>query len=173
MTDRTVVFAGRIVEVGIERVRLPNGRQCELEIIRHPGGAATVAVDDHDRVCLVRQFRHAAGDWLWELPAGRLDPGESPRDAAARELGEETGVRATCWQVLGRVFSSPGVFTEVVHLFLARELEVASSARQPDEVIEPQWIAFERALEMASAGEIVDAKSIIGLFRAAARLRAR
>ena len=169
---RRVVFRGRIVEVGVEDVVLPNGEGCELEIIRHPGGAATVAVDAGGNVCLLRQFRHAAGGWLWELPAGCLDPGEGPQAAARRELIEEAGVVAQRWLRLGEMLASPGVFTEVVHLFLATDLADATSSPAADEVIELHWVPLARALAMARDGDIVDAKTVIGLLRAEPRLRA-
>ena len=115
-------FKGRVVTLNVETVRLPNGHVAELEIIHHPGGAAAVALDDQGRVCLLRQYRHAAGGWIWELPAGKLEPQEPPLETARRELIEEAGTEALQWQSLGSYVSSPGVFTETVHLFLARGL---------------------------------------------------
>jgi ADP-ribose pyrophosphatase len=159
-------FKGKIVEVMIEQVELPNGRTMELEIVRHPGGAAVVALDAKGRVCLLRQYRHVVGGWVWELPAGKLDPGEPPQATARRELAEETGVRAARWDGLGRVLSSPGIFTEVIHLFLARELERGETSTEEHELIEAHWLPLEQALARAASGEIVDAKSIAGLFRA-------
>ena len=122
------VFTGRVLKLNLEQVRLPNGQVAELEIAHHPGGAAVVAVDAEGRVCLLRQFRHAAGGWLTELPAGKLDGGEPPLECARRELAEEAGVSARRWEKLGEFFSSPGVLTEVIHLFLARDLEPADAS---------------------------------------------
>ena len=99
------IHEGRAVHLDLERVLLPNGHEVELEIVRHPGGAAVVAVDGGDRVCLLRQYRHAAGGWLWELPAGKLDEGEPPLTTARRELAEEAGVGAAEWTPLGRMIS--------------------------------------------------------------------
>jgi ADP-ribose pyrophosphatase len=93
--DVRPVYAGRVIQLSVERVRLPNGSVAELEIVRHPGGAATVAVDDRQHVCLLRQFRHAADGWIYELPAGKLDNREPPLDCAGRELREEAGREAT------------------------------------------------------------------------------
>jgi ADP-ribose pyrophosphatase len=160
------VYRGLVVDVVREQVRLPNGRQAELEIIRHPGGAAAVALDAQGRVCLLRQYRHAAGGWIWELPAGRLEPGELPEATARRELAEEAGRRAAHWESLGWMLSSPGVFTEVIHLYRARELEEVAPGHEEHELIEAHWIAFDEALAMAARGEINDAKTIVGLFRA-------
>jgi len=164
------VFRGRVLTLNLERVRLPNGRVAELEIAHHPGGAAVVAVDDSRRVCLLRQYRHAAGGWLLELPAGKLDGGEPPIDCARRELAEEAGREASGWTGLGRYFSSPGVFTEVIHLFLAEGLRPVDARPEEHEVFEALWVPWPQALAMARAGEIVDGKSIVGLYWAEARL---
>jgi ADP-ribose pyrophosphatase len=169
--DRRRAFSGRVIAVDVERVRLPNGALAQFEIIRHPGGAAVVAVNARREVCLLRQHRHALAAWLWELPAGKLDGGEPPRRGARRELAEEAGVTAAQWTSLGRYASSPGVFTEVVHLFLATRLAPARAQLEASEVFEVRWIAFERALAMAMKGEITDGKTVVGLVRAAAHLR--
>src|SRR6516225_275854 len=124
------VFTGRVITVNVETVRLPNGHVTDLEIIHHPGGAAIVAVDAQQRVCLIRQYRHAAGGWIWELPAGKLEPNEPPAETARRELIEEAGRTAEHWQSLGPYVSSPGVFTETVHLFLAWGLHSVKMAHE-------------------------------------------
>lgn len=161
------IHAGRVVSLSVDTVRLPNGEEIELEIVHHPGGAAVVALDDDGRVCLLRHYRHAAGGWLWELPAGKLDAGEPPAGTARRELAEEAGVAAREWRELGPVVSSPGVFTEVVHLFLARDLRPVPTAREHGEVFETHWVPLAAAVERALSGDIVDAKTVIGLLRAA------
>lgn len=165
-------FVGRILEVNIERVRLPNGRVADLEIAHHPGGAAVVAVDEQQRVALLRQYRHAAGGWLWELPAGKIDDREPPIETARRELAEETGVTAVRWTSLGSIFSSPGVFTEVIHLYLARQLMPVPASPEDHEVFELHWLPFADALERAANGEISDAKTVCGLVRGALALDA-
>jgi ADP-ribose pyrophosphatase len=165
--QRTSIYQGKIIDVGLDRIELPNGRQAELEIVRHPGGAAVVALDPDHRVCLLRQYRHAAGGWLWELPAGKIDPGEDPFSTARRELEEEAGVAADAWQPLGYMYSSPGVFTEVIHLFLARGLRPIGHDHEAHEVIAIHWFPFEEALQWANDGTLTDAKTLIGLFRAA------
>jgi ADP-ribose pyrophosphatase len=167
MTEVKHVFTGRVIEVNIERVRLPNGTVADLEIIRHPGGAAVVAIDADNRVCLLRQFRHAAGGWIWELPAGKIDNREPPFDTARRELEEEAGMAAAAWQPLGDYLSSPGVFTEVVHLFLATQLTPLPARPEEHEVFEVHWLPFADVLQMARSGELRDGKSLVGVYRAA------
>lgn len=165
------VFKGRVLTLNLEQVRLPNGRVAELEIAHHPGGAAVVALDASGRVCLLRQFRHAAGGWLTELPAGKLDDGEPPLDCAQRELAEEAGMLARRWDRLGEYFSSPGVFTEVIHLFLARDLEATEARPEEHEVFEASWIPLDEAVALAAGGQLHDAKTLIGLLWARDRLR--
>jgi 8-oxo-dGTP pyrophosphatase MutT (NUDIX family) len=164
--QRTTKFHGRIIDLEVETVTLPNGASIDLEIVRHPGGAAAVALNAKGEVCLLRQYRHVAGGWLWELPAGKLDPGEPPETTARRELQEEAGLIAARWQPLGRVVSSPGVFTEVVHLFLARDLTETAIEQEIHELIEVHWLPLAEAVRRVHAGEIVDGKTMIGLLRA-------
>jgi 8-oxo-dGTP pyrophosphatase MutT (NUDIX family) len=163
----TSIYTGRVLQLNVERVRLPNGAVADLEIAHHPGGAAIIAIDNQQRVCLLYQFRHAAGGWIWELPAGKIDNKEPPLDTAQRELTEEAGMTAGHWQSLGDCVSSPGVFTEVIHLYLATNLTPAPTAPEEHEVFRIEWRPFSEALKMAHAGEIRDGKSIVGLFRAA------
>jgi 8-oxo-dGTP pyrophosphatase MutT (NUDIX family) len=165
------VFSGRVIQVNVERVQLPNANVADLEIIHHPGGAAVVAVDREQNVCLLRQFRHAANGYLWELPAGKIDNKEPPLQTARRELAEEAGATALQWDSLGDYVSSPGVFTEVVHLFLATDLTHGDVGFEEHEVIEVHWKPLAEVVRMAVAGEIRDGKSLVGIFRAAARLQ--
>lgn len=165
-TQRTSVYTGQVVNLGIETVLFPDGRSLALEVVRHPGGAAAAAVDAAGRVCLVRQYRHAAGGWIWEVPAGKLEESEEPLAAARRELEEEAGVRARSWQDLGSILPTPGFCDEIVHLYLARDLELVPPRRQPNELIEVHWIPFSEALSKARSGGIRDAKTVAALFRA-------
>lgn len=164
-------FDGRVVAVDVQFVRLPNGARKLIEIVRHPGGAAVVAVDAERRVCLLNQFRPAIDRWICELPAGKLDPGEPPLSTARRELEEEAGVRAARWDPLGQCLSSPGVFTEVVHLYLATGLETGSARPESGEVLTVSWEPLGEACRRALSGEIEDSKTVIGLLRAEAALR--
>jgi 8-oxo-dGTP pyrophosphatase MutT (NUDIX family) len=170
-SPRKSIYHGKVIDVNIETARMPDGHSVELEVVRHPGGAAVVALDAQDNVCLLRQYRHAADGWLWELPAGKLEPNEAPRLTAERELAEEAGLAAKVWTSLGLVVSSPGVFTETVHLFLARRLTEVERHTEPHEYIEVHWIPLAEALEWVHSGNIVDGKTLVGLCRAGALLR--
>lgn len=167
MSARRSIYHGALVDLGMESVTLPDGRDIELEIVRHPGGAAICALDARGAVCLLRQYRHAAGGWLWELPAGKLEPGEPALLTAQRELAEEAGVVAGDWQPLARFFTTPGFCDEVIHLFLARDLGTVPARHEAHECIEIHWRPLDEALAMADHGEIHDAKTLLGLFHAA------
>lgn len=171
MTEKSkTLFQGRIISLDVEQVKLPNGVHCDMEIVRHPGGAAVVAIDKKQRICLLKQFRYACNAWVWEIPAGKIDNQEEPLLTAKRELQEEAGRTAGKWRSLGQMISSPGVFTEVVHCFLATELSVCETGHEAEELIEIHWVPFEEAIEWAIDSRISDAKSVIGLFRAQAHL---
>ncbi len=136
-----------------------------LEIIHHPGGAAAIAVDARQRICLIRQYRHAAGGWLWELPAGRREEEEDPQTTARRELAEEAGVQAGSLSSLGLIHPSPGIFTEVIHLYLAQALTPCELNHETSEVIEVHWLAREQIQTMICNGEITDAKTLVALLK--------
>lgn len=164
----TPVFTGRVIQVNVEEVRLPNDHVATLEMIHHPGGAAIVALDDAGRVCLIRQYRHAANGYIWEFPAGKIDHKEPPLQTAKRELEEEAGRRAREWRSLGDFLPSPGILTEVVHLFLATGLTEVSNQLEATEVLEAHWLPFDEVMRMAHSGELRDGKSLAALLRAAA-----
>ena len=163
---QTVHYRGRVVTVTADEVVLPNGHRATLDVVHHPGGAAVLAMDSKQQVCLLRQYRYVADGWIWELPAGKLEPNEPPLETAKRELIEEAGISARHWESLGSVLSSPGVFSEVLHLFYAAELEPSTVAHESSEVIEVHWVPFAEAYEWAMSGQIRDAKTIITLARA-------
>lgn len=165
---RRSVFRGRVLDVGLEEVRLPNGVECELEVVRHSGAAAVVPVTEDGEVVLVRQFRHATGGWLYEIPAGKLDGGESPLDCARRELIEETGVEASVWHELGWIWTTPGFCDERIWLYVATGLQPAKQALEADELLEVVRMPFDEAATWARGDGMPDAKSAIALLRAAA-----
>ncbi len=163
--ESKTVFRGRIITVSVEGIELPNGKHLEMEIVRHPGGAAVVALNQSGCICLLHQYRYAVGGWIWELPAGKIEQGASPLQTAQHELGEEAGVSALNWQNLGEIISSPGVFNEKVYLFLATDLQDVSHSAEEHEVFERHWVPYEEALHWALSGKLNDAKSIAALFR--------
>src|SRR6202167_5120892 len=126
-TASNLGYRGRVIDVSSERLKYSNGQEYEIDFVRHPGAAAVVAVDDAGRVCLVRQYRHGIADFLWEIPAGKLDKGEAPEVCAVRELAEETGVTARRWTPLGIYVPAPSIFSEVIHLYLSRELDLGAA----------------------------------------------
>jgi len=166
LLERRSIHDGRVVKLAIERVRLPNGNVAELEVIHHQGAAAAVPLDSAGHVLLVRQYRHAVGDWLLEVPAGKLDPGEPPETCAAREVEEETGHRPGGLVELGWIFTTPGFTDERIWLFLATELTPSAQDLQHDEVLTVERLPLDEAVRMAARGEIHDAKSVCALLRA-------
>jgi 8-oxo-dGTP pyrophosphatase MutT (NUDIX family) len=167
--SRRRIYTGRVVTLDVEDVRLPNGVEATMEIVGHPGGAAVVALNDRGETCLLHQYRHVAGGWVWEVPAGKLD-GQAPDVIARQELEEEAGMRAGRWESLGRYLSSPGVFREVVHLYLARDLEPCAARPERDELFQVTWTPLDDAYGRALRGEIEDGKSVVALARARARV---
>jgi len=157
------MYSGRVLKLDLDTVALPNGRTTELEILRHPGASAIVPLKEDGRVVLIRQLRHAAGGFIYEIPAGKLDPQEDPRDCAARELEEEVGYRAGFLELLTSIWTAPGFTDEVIHIFQGTNLEKGIQALDQDEVLEIVEWPFEEAMARIQDGTIRDAKTIIGL----------
>lgn len=159
------LYTGRIVNLDLDTVRFPDDSVGKLEMLRHPGASAVVPLLDDPggadpRVLLIRQFRHAADDFIWEVPAGRLDPGESPEACARRELEEETGMRAHAVERLTTIYTTPGFTDERIHLFLARGLEPGEHRREPDEFMELHTLRWSAVLGMIRGEEIRDSKTL-------------
>ncbi len=169
-SKRRPIFRAGVVDLGVETATLPNGLTVDLAIIRHPGAAAVVALDERRRVAMLHQYRHAVGGTIWEIPAGCRGPQESGRQCAERELLEEAGVSAGRWEHLGSLVTIPSICDERIELYLARDLSHAATSHEADEVIRVEWIDLTEVIRMIRAGEIVDAKTIAGIFQAHAFL---
>lgn len=160
---RRSIYKGRIVDLGIERATFPDGRQVELEVIRHPGASAVVPLHDDGTVTLLRQWRHAGGGMHVEVPAGCLEPGEAPELCAARELAEEAQLQAGTLLLLAAIHTTPGFTDERIHLYLARGLVPADGAPEADEYLHPLRVPLEEALQWTADGRITDGKTICAL----------
>jgi ADP-ribose pyrophosphatase len=167
------IYKGRVVHLTVEDFVLPNGHPMEIEIVRHPGASAIVPLTAEGDVILIRQYRHAVGGYIYEVPAGKLDPGEAPQVCAARELTEEAGVVAGRLTHLASIVTTPGFTDEVIHLYLAEDLTPAATAHESDEVITLLRRPLAESLAMIARGEITDGKSICALFLADRRVRER
>jgi ADP-ribose pyrophosphatase len=162
------LYTGRVVNLDLDEVRFPDGSSGKLEMLRHPGASAVVPFldppgDPDPRILLIRQFRHAADDFIWEIPAGRLDAGESPEGCAARELEEETGMRADRFERLTTIYTTPGFTDERIHLFLATGLRQGPDRREADEFLELAPRRWSEVREMIRSGEVQDGKTLVSL----------
>jgi len=162
------VHSGRVLNLDVDRSRFPDGSVGEREMIRHSGASAVVPVLSagtaaDPEILLIRQFRHAADGPIWEVPAGRLDSGESPETCAVRELAEETGMCAGRIRRLTTIFTTPGFTDERIHIFSAHDLEPGPHRRETDEFMETHPLSLSRCLEMIRSGEISDGKTAVAL----------
>jgi len=171
LVERVELARGKLIHFRLDTIADADGERHLREVVVHRGGVAILALTANHAVLMVRQYRHAVGEVLLEIPAGtldRLDDGgtESPDPAARRELAEETGYEATNWRKLGLFFTAPGFATETMHLYLARELHAIDGYGGPeaDERLELEEVPLENALRLAEGGEIRDAKTLVGLF---------
>ena len=166
------IYTGRVINLDVDQVRFPDGSTGQLEMIRHPGASAVVPFlsdpsGEDPQVLLIRQYRYAAEQYLYEVPAGRLDPGEDPAACARRELREETGCDAERVEFLTTIYTTPGFTDEKIHLFMAVGLTQGAAVREADEFIETETLPLSRALELIERGEIKDAKTGLALLFAA------
>jgi len=157
------IYTGKVVTLNVDTVQLPNGVTIDLETIRHPGAAAVVPIKDDGTVVLIRQFRHAAGGFIYEIPAGKLSPGEDALHCAARELEEEVGYRASSFELLSSIFTAPGFADEVIHVYKATGLTKGRQQLDRDEVLEIVEMPLEQAIKGIQDGTIRDGKTIVGL----------
>ncbi len=166
MVSQQTVYEGIIVNVRRDKARLLDGRITNREVVEHPGGVAVFALDEENRVTLVRQFRYPMGETVLELPAGKLEPGEDPREGALRELAEETGLEPKTFLSMGESFSSPGIFAEKIHLFFARDLVRGNGHPDDGEFLEVLQVPYDQVLDMVRRGEIKDGKTLAGILKA-------
>lgn len=157
------IYTGKVVTLNVDTVQLPNGFTVDLETIRHPGAAAVVPLKDDGTVVMIRQFRHAAGGFIYEIPAGKLDRGEEPLKCAARELEEEAGYCASSFDLLSSIFTAPGFADEVIHIYQAGGLRKGRQQLDRDEVLEIIEMPLNEAIKKIQDGTIRDGKTIIGL----------
>ncbi len=174
--SRQELYSGKVFDLLVDQVEYPSGNKAVREIAHHPGGAATVPILDDGRVLLVKQLRYPFGTHIYELPAGKLSPGEDPQLAAARELEEETGYIAGSLEHLTTIYTTPGFCDEEIHIFLATQLREAPGGHKREEgefsmTVEPKLLS--EALAMVESGEIKDGKTIIGLLLVERRLKGR
>ncbi len=170
--DSVRVYTGRVLNLDVDRVRFPDGSTGELEMIRHPGASAVLPFvsdpgGDDPQLLLIRQYRYAAERTIYEVPAGRLDPGESPLECAIRELREETGCTAERVEPLTTIYTTPGFTDERIHLFMATGLTRGESRTESDEFIEVVTLPLSDVLQLIDRGEIVDGKTMIAILFAA------
>jgi len=170
--SRRVAYDGLILRVNVDRVALPNGREVDLELIEHPGAAAVVPLHADGTVTLIRQYRYATGGFILEVPAGKLDPGESPEACAQREVEEEAGVQAGRLHPLGFIWTTPGFTDERIWLFAATQLQPGRQDLQHDEVLDVLRMPLREALALVERGELPDGKSLAALVRTEQELRA-
>ena len=159
------IFLGKVIQVHVDKVLLPNGNQAVMEVIRHPGAAAVLPITADNEVILLKQFRYATGDSIYEIPAGKIEPNEAPAQCAHRELMEEAGVKANQLTPMGWIWTTPGFTDEKIHLFAAQDLEPVPQKLEEDEIVSVHKLALRDALRKAQRGEINDAKSVCALLR--------
>lgn len=166
INDRKIIHRGKIYSLIRENVTLENGVTTDMEFVDHPGATAIIPMLSDSRVLLLKQYRHSLREYIWEIPAGTLDPEEEMLDCAKRELIEETGYSAERWQKLAEITPVPGYSDERIHIYLATGLQPVKQNLDKDEIINVHEVKFSRAVEMIEMGEIQDAKSISGLYMA-------
>ena len=166
MVSQETVYEGVIVNVRRDKARLMDGRITNREVVEHPGGVAVFAMDDQGRVALVRQYRYPMGEETLELPAGKLEPGEDPRDSGLRELAEETGLVPGTFEDMGCLYSSPGILAERIYLYFAKDLTQGPTHPDDGEFVETVWLPYQDLVDKARRGEIKDGQTLAGILKA-------
>lgn len=171
MVSQKTVYEGVIVNVRMDKAKLLDGRITNREVVEHPGGVAVFAMDQEDKVIMVRQFRYPMGEVVLELPAGKLEPGEDPRDSGLRELEEETGLQPQTFLSMGCSYSSPGILAEKIHLYFAKDLVQGPVHPDDGEFLEVVRIPYDQLMDMVAQGEIKDGKTLAGILKASLLLK--
>lgn len=157
------IFSGKIIDVNLTEVKLPNGKKAEREIVKHPGAVGILAITEENKIVLIKQFRKAIDKTIIEIPAGKLEKNEDPKDCAFRELKEETGYKATEMIPLTKIYTSPGFANEVIHLYKAEGIKAGESKPDEDEFVELLELSFVEIEELITSGELIDAKTLIAI----------
>lgn len=165
MTESTRIYEGKILNLRRDTVELENGDKATREVIEHPGGVSILALDEHDNILMVRQFRYPTEKCIWEIPAGKRSPGEDPKECGMRELEEETGFTANSFELLGTLYPTPAYCTEVIYIYLAKDLVPSAQKLDEDEFLTVQPMSVEKVKDMILSGEITDAKTQIAVLK--------
>ncbi|MFH2044770.1 MAG: NUDIX hydrolase [Pseudomonadota bacterium] len=163
LNDSKMIYKGRVFSFFSDNVTLSNGLTTNIDVIRHPGASAIVPLTAENEIILIKQYRYAAGDFIWEIPAGVLEPGEAPLECAKRELIEETGYSANKMVKLTEILPVPGYSDERIHIFLATDLVESKQNLDKDEILKVHVLKFDDVMDMITKGEIIDSKTISGL----------
>jgi ADP-ribose pyrophosphatase len=172
----SVIYAGRVFSMVVDDVEYDSGRESKREVAVHPGGSTALAVFPDNRILMIKQHRYPLGKFIWELPAGKLEPNEDPLACAKRELEEETGYSATDWKKITTIYTSPGFCSEILHLYLAKGLSELPTGRRLEEgelTMTLHMVPLDEAKEMITRGDILDAKTIISILMGAELLKAQ
>ena len=165
--SRKDIFSGRVFNIHVDTVRLPNDAVTTREVVEHHGGVAVLALDDEDNILMVRQFRYGAGHTFLEIPAGKLEQGEDPAECGIRELREETGMNAGEYKFFTKIYPTPAYCSECIYIYLARALTPAAGGQNLDagEFLDVVRVPFNEAFEMCMNGKITDAKTLVGILK--------
>lgn len=158
--SKELLHQGNLISLFKERVKLPKGKYTYFDIVSHPGGSVIAAINERNEICLLKQWRHAVNQFVWEFPAGCIEENEHPLNAAKRELEEESGVKANDWQDFGHILATPGYSNEVLYFFRAKNLSQGTQKLDEAEQLEAHWLALDDVYAMAKNGEITDAKTL-------------
>lgn len=167
--ERKTLFQGRVFNIHLDTVRLQDNTTSTREVVEHHGGVAVLALDENDNLLMVEQYRYGADRVMLELPAGKIDPGESPETCGVRELEEETGYQAEKFMPFGKFYPTPAYDTETIYLYVAEDLVKTEQNLDPGEFIDVKKVPFAQAVELCKNGTIEDAKTTIAILRYAAQ----